>query len=71
MLLNNGELEGKRLIKRETHTLMTSNQIGNHMVFGILKYGLGFGRVNLPTTCDGKPVLDSYFCASGKVDRIA
>jgi CubicO group peptidase (beta-lactamase class C family) len=63
MLLNGGDLEGKRLIKRDTLTLMTSNQIGNHMVFGILKYGLGFGLVNLPTPGDGKPVLDSYFWA--------
>ena len=63
MLLNGGELEGKRLIKRDTLALMTSNQIGNHMVFGILKYGLGFGLVNLPTPGDGNPVLDSYFWA--------
>jgi CubicO group peptidase (beta-lactamase class C family) len=63
MLLNGGELEGKRFITRDSLTLMTSNQIGNHLVFGILKYGLGFGLVNLPTPGDGKPVLDSYFWA--------
>jgi len=43
---------------------VTSTQIGNHMVFGILKYGLGFGLVNFPKPGDGKPVLDSYFWAS-------
>jgi CubicO group peptidase (beta-lactamase class C family) len=63
MLLNRGELDGKRLIKPDTLTLMTSNQIGNHMVFGILKYGLGFGLVNVPAPGSGKPVLDSYFWA--------
>jgi CubicO group peptidase (beta-lactamase class C family) len=63
MLLNNGELEGKRFITRDSLNLMTSNQIGDHMVFGILKYGLGFGLVSTATPSEGKPVLDSYFWA--------
>jgi CubicO group peptidase (beta-lactamase class C family) len=63
MLLNNGEFEGKRFITRDSLTTMTSNQIGDHMVFGILKYGLGFGLVNRATPGDEKPVLDSYFWA--------
>jgi CubicO group peptidase (beta-lactamase class C family) len=63
MLLNGGKLEDKRLIKPETLALMTSNQIGDHTAFGMLKYGLGFGLVNLPAAGGGKPVLDSYFWA--------
>jgi CubicO group peptidase (beta-lactamase class C family) len=63
MLLNGGELDGRRFITRESLTMMTSNQIGDHLVFGILKYGLGFGLVNGSTPVDGKPVLDSYFWA--------
>jgi CubicO group peptidase (beta-lactamase class C family) len=63
MLLNGGDLEGKRQIKPETLTMMTTNQIGNHTAFGILKYGLGFGLVNLPAAGGGKPVLDSFFWA--------
>jgi CubicO group peptidase (beta-lactamase class C family) len=59
MLLNGGELDGKRYLKRDTLTMMTSNQIGDHMVFGVMKYGLGFGLMNLP----GSPALDSYFWA--------
>jgi CubicO group peptidase (beta-lactamase class C family) len=59
MLLNGGELEGKRFIKRDTLTMMTSNQIGDQMVFGVMKYGLGFGLMTLP----GSPALDSYFWA--------
>jgi CubicO group peptidase (beta-lactamase class C family) len=61
MLSNGGELDGKRLIKPESVALMTSNQIGKHMVFGLLKYGLGFGLVNAPGAEDGKPGLDYYF----------
>jgi CubicO group peptidase (beta-lactamase class C family) len=61
LLLNGGELDGTRLISRDSLTLMTSNQIDNHFMFGILKYGLGFGLVNLPAPGDGKKVLDSYF----------
>src|SRR5262249_34282558 len=60
MLLNGGQLEGKRLIKSESLALMTSNQIGKHSAFGLLKYGLGFGLMNAPGT-DGKPGLDYYF----------
>jgi CubicO group peptidase (beta-lactamase class C family) len=61
MLLNGGELEGKRLIKQDSLALMTSNQIGKQMVFGLLKYGLGFGLVNAPAPGGGKPGLDYYF----------
>ena len=63
MLLNGGEFEGKRFIKRDTLTEMISNQIGDHLVFGIMKYGLGFGLVSVPSPGDAKPVLDSYFWA--------
>jgi CubicO group peptidase (beta-lactamase class C family) len=59
MLLNGGELDGKGFLKRDSLTLMTSNQIGEHMVFGIMKYGLGFGLMNPP----GSTTLDSYFWA--------
>ena len=61
MLLNGGEFEGKRVIKKDSLALMTSNQIGKHMAFGLLKYGLGFGLVNAPAPGGGKPGLDYYF----------
>jgi CubicO group peptidase (beta-lactamase class C family) len=63
MLLNHGELDGKRYIKRETLELMTSNQIGKHAVFGLFKYGFGFGLVNRQASGGGQPILDSYFWA--------
>lgn len=51
MLLNKGQLEGKRLLSRKTIELMTSNSIGDLYIFnpfkhnGIMgdKFGYGFG----------------------------
>ena len=43
MLLNGGELDGKRYLKRETVALMTSDQIGPET--GIL-HGAGAARLN-------------------------
>jgi CubicO group peptidase (beta-lactamase class C family) len=51
MLLNKGELEGKRILSRKTIELMTTNSIGNESIFnsqkhfGIIgdKFGYGFG----------------------------
>jgi len=51
MLLNKGELDGKRLLSRKTVELMTTNSIGDIFIFtsfahnGIMgdKFGLGFG----------------------------
>jgi CubicO group peptidase (beta-lactamase class C family) len=51
MLLNNGELDGKRILSRKTIELMTSNSIGDLYIFnsfkhnGIMgdKFGYGFG----------------------------
>lgn len=50
MLLNNGELDGKRLLSRKTIELMTSNSIGNITVSDAFrrnglgdKFGYGFG----------------------------
>ena len=51
MILNSGELDGKRILSRKTIELMTSNSIGNLYIFnpfkhnGIMgdKFGLGFG----------------------------
>jgi CubicO group peptidase (beta-lactamase class C family) len=51
MLLNNGVLDGKRIVSRKTIELMTSNSIGSLYIFnpfkhnGIMgdKFGLGFG----------------------------
>jgi CubicO group peptidase (beta-lactamase class C family) len=63
MLLNGGEFEGKRFIKRDTLTLMTSNQIGDQKIFGIVKYGLGFGLMVQPAPGTADPVLDSFFWA--------
>jgi CubicO group peptidase (beta-lactamase class C family) len=63
MLLNGGEFEGKRFVKRDTLTFMTSNQIGDKNAFGVMKYGLGFGLMIQPAPGAAEPVLDSYFWA--------
>jgi CubicO group peptidase (beta-lactamase class C family) len=62
MLLNKGEFEGQRLVKRETIEQMTTNQIGSLSAFGVLKYGLGFGLIPEPTFLPKKkPALSRYF----------
>ena len=47
MLLNGGELNGKRILSPGTIQLMTSNQIGDHLMWGdtnkTRRFGLGFG----------------------------
>ncbi len=63
MLKNGGELEGTRIIKAETITEMTTNQIGEKFAFIVMKYGLGFGLVQTPGRGAVKPVLHRYFWA--------
>jgi CubicO group peptidase (beta-lactamase class C family) len=47
MLLNGGELNGKRIVSPATVQLMTSNQIGDRLMWGdtnkTRRFGLGFG----------------------------
>lgn len=47
MLLNGGELNGKRIVSPATVKLMVSNQIGDHLMWGdtnkARRFGLGFG----------------------------
>jgi CubicO group peptidase (beta-lactamase class C family) len=47
MLLNGGELNGKRILSPATIQLMASNQIGDHLMWGDInkarRFGLGFG----------------------------
>jgi CubicO group peptidase (beta-lactamase class C family) len=47
MLLNGGELNGKRLLSPATIEIMASNQIGDHLMWGdtnkARRFGLGFG----------------------------
>lgn len=47
MLLNGGELNGKRILSPGTIQLMTSNQIGDHLMWSdankTRRFGLGFG----------------------------
>jgi len=47
MLLNGGELNGKRILSPRTIQLMTSNQIGDRLMWGdtnkTRRFGLGFG----------------------------
>jgi len=47
MLLNGGELNGKRILSPGTIQLMASNQIGDHLMWGdtnkTRRFGLGFG----------------------------
>jgi CubicO group peptidase (beta-lactamase class C family) len=60
MLLNGGELGGARILKPETIAEMTTNQIGAHSAFAVMKYGLGFGLLLGPPSADGKPALSRY-----------
>ena len=53
MLLNGGELNGKRVLSRNTVRMMTVNQIGDLMLGQYNKFGLGFGI----TTERGSSVL--------------
>ncbi len=46
MLLNNGEYNGKRLLKPETIHMMTENQIGNLTDERSCKWGLGFELIS-------------------------
>lgn len=47
MLLNDGEFNGKRILSPATIQIMTSNQIGEHLMWGdankTRRFGLGFG----------------------------
>ena len=62
MLLNGGELDGKRIVKRETIEMMTTNQIGPLLALGIIKYGLGFGLMMEPSLRGAKtPARSRYF----------
>jgi CubicO group peptidase (beta-lactamase class C family) len=63
MLKNGGELEGTRIIKPETISEMTTNQIGKRFAFIVMKYGLGFGLVQTAGRGAEKPVLHRYFWA--------
>jgi CubicO group peptidase (beta-lactamase class C family) len=63
MLLNGGELDGVRILKRETIEAMTTNQIGDHYALALYKYGLGFGLEMGPTPEVGRPQLRTYFWA--------
>lgn|GEM_PF-4165462 len=60
MLQNGGTLDGARILKPETITLMTTNQIGDHSAFGI-KYGLGFGLFLTKVPHEDKPILGRIF----------
>ncbi len=60
MLENGGELDGARILKPETIGVMTTNQIGKHFAFIVMKYGLGFGLVQTPGRGADKPVLHRY-----------
>jgi CubicO group peptidase (beta-lactamase class C family) len=61
MLLNGGELDDARILKPETIREMTTNQIGKHSAFGILKYGLGFGLEPGPDSAGGAATPRRYF----------
>jgi CubicO group peptidase (beta-lactamase class C family) len=68
MLLNNGELEGKRILGRKTIEMMTTNSIGDEHIFnaqkhfGIIgdKFGLGFGLRTERGVYDELESLGSY-----------
>ena len=65
MLLNRGELEGKRILKSETVDTMTTNQMdglsGNIMgLFLVKEFGFGMMLMTKPGGTGGKPVLEGY-----------
>ena len=60
MLANGGELQGARILKPGTIGEMTTNQIGKHSAFIVMKYGLGFGLVQTVGSGGEKPVLHRY-----------
>lgn len=60
MLAAGGELDGKRIVKSETITLMTTNQIGANSAFGVSKYGLGFGLI-FDHPSQGQRLVSRYF----------
>jgi CubicO group peptidase (beta-lactamase class C family) len=68
MLLEGGELQGRRILRPETVHAMTTNQIGELMTrigglanFTGTKYGLGFGLEVAPAADGAAPVLKRYF----------
>ena len=63
MLLNGGELDGVKILKRESIAAMTSNEIGDLNALGLFKYGLGFGLEMASGKDGGKPELARYFWA--------
>lgn len=60
MLLDGGTFEGHRILKAETLAGMTRNQIGDLNVFGIFKYGFGFG-LEMTGGPGGEPAVNRYF----------
>lgn len=68
MLLNNGELDGKRILSRKTIEMMITNSIGDEHIFnaqkhfGIIgdKFGLGFGIRTERGVYDELESLGSY-----------
>ena len=66
MLLNKGELDGKRILSRKTIELMTSNSIGDKYIFNNLRYtsgdkfGYGFGIRTERGVFDENESIGSY-----------
>jgi CubicO group peptidase (beta-lactamase class C family) len=71
MMLNNGELDGTRLLKPETVAMMTKNQLPAEALPMVtptrsgadssLAFGLGFGIRTAPTAADPSAVPGEYF----------
>jgi len=61
MFLNNGELDGVRLLGRKTVELMTSNNIGALDAGRGLKFGLGFAIVDNPGVSGGTRSRGTYY----------
>jgi CubicO group peptidase (beta-lactamase class C family) len=70
MLLQQGTLDGRRIVRAETLQAMTTNQIGEMAtaipgvpIMGGRKYGLGFGLLLVPSAggSGATPVLARYF----------
>lgn len=73
MLLNHGTYNGHRILSRRSIEMMTSNQIGDLMVGGVDKFGLGFevvtaqGQAKTSLT-EGSFLWGGYFGTSYWID---
>ncbi|MHC4405338.1 MAG: serine hydrolase domain-containing protein [Planctomycetota bacterium] len=65
MLLDGGEFEGSRLLKRTTVKAMTRNQIGELKPFGLSSHKFGFGFLLVSEKADNGASVGTYYYSGG------